>query len=316
MKAASTSQLSRRQWLRWIGTALSALLFVWLISRQDWGEVWKRLQQMPLWLLPLAFALYVAGLVANAVRWNILLRAPGIRLPLLDAIRIVFTGSFVSNFLPSTIGGDTVRFVGVMHFTADRAVGLASVILDRLVNLSAFLTILPFSALTFGASGIWQRLIPQTGMPVIAAAAARLLPERVRGWLAHGRQIFKVWLERPRILLLAFCVSWLSIFVIFLAIWLVGRGLGIPVALYQVMGVTAITYLLTLLPISVNGYGVREVAITTLYMPLGASLEQAATLALVTRFLSMLATLPGALWLSQVISGPAALEPPPTAVED
>jgi hypothetical protein len=69
------------------------------------------------------------------------------------------------------------------------------------------------------------------------------------------------------------------------------------------MGVTGITYLLTLLPISVNGYGLREVAITTLYLPLGASLEQAATLALITRFLSMLETLPGALWFSQVVSG-------------
>jgi uncharacterized membrane protein YbhN (UPF0104 family) len=109
-------------------------------------------------------------------------------------------------------------------------------------------------------------------------------------------------------LILAFCTSWLSIFVVFIAIWLVARGLGIPVALYQVMGVTGITYLLTLLPISVNGYGVREVAITTLYLPLGASLEQAATLALITRFLSMLETLPGALWLSQVVSGQVGKE--------
>jgi len=134
------------------------------------------------------------------------------------------------------------------------------------------------------------------------------LLSRVKRWLQRGREAFKVWLERPRILILAFCVSWLSIFVVFIAIWLVARGLGIPVALYQVMGITGITYLLTLLPISVNGYGLREVAITTLYLPLGASLEQAATLALITRFLSMLETLPGALWLSQVVSGQVGQE--------
>ena len=46
------------------------------------------------------------------------------------------------------------------------------------------------------------------------------------------------------------------------------------------------------------GYGVRETAYTTLYAALGASIEQASTLALVTRVITVLATVPGALWLS------------------
>jgi uncharacterized membrane protein YbhN (UPF0104 family) len=97
-------------------------------------------------------------------------------------------------------------------------------------------------------------------------------------------------------------VSWISIFVIFVAIWLVAIGLGIPVALYQVMGVTAITYLITLLPISVNGYGLRELAIVAIYTMLGATVEQATSLALITRLLMMIQTLPGALWIPQNLS--------------
>jgi len=302
-------------WLRWSGTAISALLFLWLISRENWGEVWHHLQALPAWLLPLALLFYLAGLLANALRWYLLLQAPGIQLTFWAVTRIVFTGQFVSNFLPSTIGGDSVRFVGVMHYTSDRAVGLASVILDRLVNVVAFLTVLPLSVITFGSPATWPRfsLNASPFSPVLAMAGVKIPwtrgpVSRLQYWIARGRKAFQVWLEHPRLLVLAFCVSWLSIFVVFVAIWLVARGLGIPVALYQVMGVTGITYLLTLLPISVNGYGLREVAITTLYIPLGASLEQAATLAIITRFLSMLETLPGALWLSQVVSGPAERE--------
>jgi uncharacterized membrane protein YbhN (UPF0104 family) len=244
------------------------------------------------------------------VRWYILLQAPKIRISFWTTVKIVFTGAYVSNFLPSTIGGDTVRFVGLMHLTSDRAVGLASVILDRLINLSAFMTVLPLSVVTFGSPATWLGSALPAGapLPFVAMAgggrgAAAGLLKQVKRWIQRGREAFGIWLQRPHILILAFCASWLSIFVVFVAIWLVARGLGIPVALYQVMGITGITYLLTLLPISVNGYGLREVAITTLYLPLGASLEQAATLALITRFLSMLETLPGALWLSQVVSG-------------
>jgi hypothetical protein len=68
-----------------------------------------------------------------------------------------------------------------------------------------------------------------------------------------------------------------------------------------VMGVSAAAYLITLLPISVNGYGLREFTVTALYMQLGATLEQASTLALVMRFFSLFETLPGALWLTQII---------------
>jgi uncharacterized membrane protein YbhN (UPF0104 family) len=303
---------AKLQWLRWGGTAISVLLFLWLMTRQDWHEVWHHLQQLPLWVLPLALMLYLTGMLANAVRWYILLQAPKIRVSFRVTAKIVFTGAFVSNFLPSTIGGDTVRFVGLMHFTGDRAVGLASVVLDRLINMSAFMTVLPLSVLTFGSPATWLGTAVKAALPLstLAMAAVGSQPSagflgRVRRWLARGQEAFRIWLERPHIMILAFCVSWLSIFVVFLAIWLVARGLGIPVALYQVMGITGITYLLTLLPISVNGYGLREVAITTLYLPLGASLEQAATLAIITRFLSMLETLPGALWLSQVVSGTA-----------
>jgi hypothetical protein len=109
-------------------------------------------------------------------------------------------------------------------------------------------------------------------------------------------------LRQPARLVFAFCISWFSIFVIFLAIWLLARGLGMQVALYQVMGVTVITYLATLLPISVNGYGLREILIVGLYTSLGSSLEQATVLALISRFLSMLVTLPGAIWIGKILS--------------
>jgi len=67
------------------------------------------------------------------------------------------------------------------------------------------------------------------------------------------------------------------------------------------MGVNAITYLLTLLPITFNGYGVREVLITTLYMALGATVEQASAFAFITRFFMMIETIPGAFWLTQIV---------------
>ena len=63
-----------------------------------------------------------------------------------------------------------------------------------------------------------------------------------------------------------------------------------------------LTYFISMLPISINAYGLREVAVTALYMQVGASLEQASTLAVITRFMLLLETLPGALWLSEIVT--------------
>jgi len=64
-----------------------------------------------------------------------------------------------------------------------------------------------------------------------------------------------------------------------------------------------ITYFITLLPVSVNGYGVREVAITGLYMQVGATFEQAAALAIVSRVMLVAETLPGVLWAPRLVAG-------------
>lgn len=300
--------------LRWIGTLISAALFVWLLARQDWQAVWENLSRLPLWVPVLALGLYFTGMVANALRWYVLLKAPGIRVPFGEVLKIVLLGAFVSNFLPSTIGGDAVRFFSMLRFTGDRAATLASVFLDRLVNVASFFTVLPFTLLTFGPRLDYLTPLAVLASPIFAMAAAppsgggRSWTDRLRRLVSRGRTTFAIWLRRPGIVLLALAVSWLSIFVVFLAIWVIARGLGIPVALYQVMGVTAVTYLLTLLPISINGYGVREVAVTALYMQLGGTLEQSSALALITRFLMLLETTPGALWVSDTVPLRSATE--------
>ena len=95
------------------------------------------------------------------------------------------------------------------------------------------------------------------------------------------------------------------------ATYLIARQLGMNVTYWQVISVQTVTYFLSLLPISVNGYGLREVAYTTLYAALGSTLEQASTLALVTRFLIVLTTLPGAIWLSSSVTGVTRIDKKP-----
>ncbi len=310
MPSSASKGISRkRNWIRWFGTAISAGLFVWLLARQNWQLVWDNLRSLPFGVLLVALLLYFLGIVLNALRWHVILLGSSIKVPLWEVVRIVFLGSFVSNFLPSTIGGDAVRIVSLMYYTRDNAAGITSVILDRIVNVAAMFTILPFSFVTFGSPFDVLKSVRALQSPLLLLGyvfSNRGLLNRAGSklyrFIDRWREAFSQWLRHPWILALAFIISWFSIFVIFLAIYSLAKGLALSVALYQVMGVTAITYLVTLLPISVNGYGVREVTMTALYIYLGASVEQASTLAIVSRFMMLAVTLPGALWFPEVFA--------------
>lgn len=302
---------TRDFWIKTAGSLLSSGLFIWLLARQDWVLIWSHLRRLPGWLWPVCLGLVVSGMMCNAWRWHILLKAQSVPMPFGDVVKTVFAGAFASNFLPSTIGGDAFRILSLARFT-NRTLSVASVVVDRALNVLAMLSFLPFAWLSFG-----MPFAPAAGGHRLPAGAAAVLPGRVSGFirrvLQRLKEAFSAWLRRPGYLVAGLLVSWLSIVVVFMAVWLIARGLGMPVALYQVMGVSVITYLVTLLPVSFNGYGLREVTVTALYTALGSSTEQAATLALVTRALMLFETLPGALWLSQIL--PDRLVHPPADVE-
>lgn len=292
------SRKRRVAWVRLLGMVLSLGLLIWLLARQDWGRLLAALRLMPVWVLFLAFALYLAGQFANAARWLVLLQAQDVHVGYGRLLRLVFAGAFASNFLPSTIGGDALRLVGLTRLIANPGMAAASIVLDRFMNVLSYVTVLPvagsmlvrFSDGGFVWGGVWMSW-----------------RGRMEAWLSTRWQellrALKLWQRKKGALVGAFGVSWFSIFVIFCALWLLARGLGIPVAFYQVMGINALTYLLTLLPITFNGLGVREVAIVSLYVQVGATSEQALALALISRLMLMAETLPGAFWVAEAFSG-------------
>ena len=70
------------------------------------------------------------------------------------------------------------------------------------------------------------------------------------------------------------------------------------------MGMWSASYFVTLLPISINGMGVQELALTYFFVTLvGVSASSGLTMALLMRILQMLASLPGALFLPGIVAG-------------
>lgn len=272
-------------WIRWIGTLLSLGLFAWLIARLDWNVVWAQLRGVAWWAILLASASYLLSQAFNTLRWCALLWAHEVKITFWQAFRITWSGIFASNFLPSTIGGDGLRMAAVYPYARRKTVAVGSVALDRVINMAAMTCLLPLPLAVFGGgvgqNAIFPYLLAEKYFPKIAAA-------------------LREWAGRPQAFLWAFLAAWPSNLTAMFSTWLIARQLGMDVTFWQVAAVQTVTYFLAVLPISVNGYGVREVSYTALFTTLGASLEQASALAVITRFLIVLVTIPGALWVSSI----------------
>lgn len=286
--------------LKWGGTLISLGLFVWLLSKMDWQAAWSILKNMPIYSCILAILLLILGQFMNSLRWYVLLKAQNVPITILEAFKIFLGGSFASNFLPSTIGGDSLRFLAIAKITNDQPLSLASVILDRVVNLIATCTLIPFSISVLRTTGININtdLFAFSGLAVFQGKVWDWIKGRVKKYL----DLFKSWTKKPTSLILAFGITWISRFIILGSTWVLAKAIGMQLSLWQVVGVNTVSYFITLLPISISGYGLREITTTTLYTMLGATLEQATALAVISRIFSTLVTLPGVIWMRQIIS--------------
>jgi glycosyltransferase 2 family protein len=289
--------------IRWAGTLVSMGLFIWLISRQDWEQILVKATGIPLWIVLLVLILYLSSFGFNTLRWCILLWAQDVRVNFWQAFRMTWAGSFASNFLPSTIGGDGLRMVGIFRYTNRKTVAIGSVILDRIINMAAMICLLPALPFTLGSS-LMPFLYGFSGG--IASTAALVIPAGLKNLFARYfpkvMNAFQDWASRPGTFVYAFLAAWPSNLLPMAGTYLVASQLGMDLSFWQIVAVQTVTYFLSVLPVSVNGYGLREVTYTTLYPALGATLEQAATLALVTRFLMILVTVPGVIWVSGVVT--------------
>ena len=86
--------------------------------------------------LPLIYALFFLNTTLSSWKWQMLLRADGVRVPLGSLLASYLIGSFFNLFLPSSIGGDSYRVVDASRH-GGAAKSFASVFADRLTGFLA-----------------------------------------------------------------------------------------------------------------------------------------------------------------------------------
>jgi uncharacterized protein (TIRG00374 family) len=278
--------------------AISTAILAGLASRLDWGQVATAFREMrwDYWLA--AFALFLATQGVSALRWQWLARPLGFRDSFGRFAALYFVGMFFNLLLPTSIGGDAVRAVYLNAGSGRRTAALLSVLLDRLSGLLVLLAVACVSAVAYPLP-VWVRLavggaaagaiVFLAVLPASTKLLARLdatgtgwrhrLLAKIRHVAISLREAFGLFARRPREVAASALLSLLVQVAGVVQVWLIGRALGLHVPI-GVFGVAVpMVALLTLLPVSVSGMGVREAGMVLFLQPAGVAVGPAVTVA-------------------------------------
>jgi uncharacterized membrane protein YbhN (UPF0104 family) len=253
---------------------ISALLLAWLAWHTDWGQVGGAFGRLRLeWWLA-AFGLYAVTQVLSALRWQLLSRPLGFGQSLRQFTGYYYVGMFFNLFLPTSVGGDVVRAWYLDGGSGRRLAAFLSAFVDRFSGLLVLIALacvaLPFCPARVPSQVAWS----VWGSGGCALLGLLLLPALTRwtGRFSRVRRLSeaaRVYLHHPGILLVSTGLSLLIQLANVLVVWLVGAGMNVPVPLtYYCIAVPMVT-LLTLIPVSLNGMGVREWGMVLFLAPLG-----------------------------------------------
>jgi uncharacterized membrane protein YbhN (UPF0104 family) len=262
---------------------LSLVLLGWVGWRTDWAHVADHFSQLRLDLWLAAVGLYVGTQVASSVRWRLLARPLGIDRPVRHLLAFYFIGMFFNLLLPTSVGGDVIRAWYLCGGPGRRLPAFLSVLADRLSGVLVLLAlacvaaaVCPIALPRWVPWSVWGTAgVAIAGLAGVALFDLRTSPlVRLPGaaavlWKVEGLKANSTRLLRPRLLLETTALSLVVQAVNVVIVWLIGRAIGAPVPAAYYWIVVPMVTLLTLLPVSLNGMGVREGGMVLFLAPLG-----------------------------------------------
>jgi len=261
--------------IRWLMRLVGPLLLVWVFWRfADFGALADTFARAAGWPLLAAVLLNGFAIHAKLWRWRSLLGSVAVPLSLGGAYRAFLPSLYLGLITPGRVG-DALR---IQYLKRDHSVGyadgLAVSIVDRLCDVYVLLAFVTLGVVHL-ASAVDLPLAQTTWIAVAAVAIApallfvRGVAEPAAQWLYgrfsagethEGLSVFFAALRSqvgPR-LIGPIAVTVVAFLTNYLQAWLVAYGLGIDLRFVDVAALVAISSLLSLLPISISGVGVRE----------------------------------------------------------
>ena len=294
---------------------------------EDFGKIADVLLGLNLWVIAAALGIWVLSQVIFVTRWSLLLRVQSINIGFWTAFRLHLLGVFYNNCLPTSVGGDLIRAWYVTTHTEKKVEAALSVFVDRLIGMTG-LIVMAFSCYWFiPVDGQKERLsfsfnlnfvqrlsehkwiLATVGVVFAVVVLVFILSTRGRSLLKSVSQSFRkrgamvlqkthkaisIYWSKKLMLALALLLTFCCQAAFILAMWLVGREIGIDVHIKYYFVFFPVAWLVGALPISIGALGIWEGTLKVMFGRVTTGFdEHLSALALCHRIIWLIGSLPG-----------------------
>lgn len=302
-----------------IKTIVSATLLTLIVSQLDISQTWQQLhtlsRSVPGSFILLALLFYTSLQWLSCWRWQLVLQSQGYQVPMKQLVSSYFVGMWLNIFLPGSLGGDVYRIYQITQSIQDAEIALVSVFLERftgLVALSAMAAMgLPAAFQFIGRWDIVTLFLGSLG--ALVGGVLLIMSPHLLQWVTPWLRRFKLGAIAARLIKIQTLLQQFSShrsalatsiglsFILQLGIvvyhFLIAQQLGIDISFLALVIFIPIVVLLTLLPISLGGLGLKEGVWVYLFSRVGLRAEDALILALTLTLLGWLLSIPGGIIL-------------------
>ncbi|MEA3521546.1 MAG: lysylphosphatidylglycerol synthase transmembrane domain-containing protein [Campylobacterota bacterium] len=283
---------------------ITIVIFYFLFQYIDFDHVIKVLEKSHGGFILLALIAQLSSTLIAAYRWRLIMKLLGFKEKVSFYVQSYFRGSFFNQVLPGSIGGDAVRVIELVQKGYNKKDSIYGVFVDRIIGLVGLLVLnLIANNLFYGNFPSWlYQLLNLIALGGIAGFCMLFIFEKFTFLTKFSFSNLFVRLSKrlntlyASKLLLIQHIAITIVVHIFSILAIYGLALSVEVDLNLQTLLIAIppVFLLTIVPISLAGWGVRETGMVGILMLIGAQKEEILVISVLYGLLLILAALPGA----------------------
>lgn len=282
---------------KFITKALISLGFIsYIVYRVNWSESWQYLRRIEIWQIAIYLAVIFAGLFISTKKWKELCFFKGIKDSFFNLFRLYLTGSFINNFVPSTIGGDIFRAYQIGKKEKKYSEATSTVVMDRgtgllaLMFMSSFFFLLNFQR----TSGIYVFVLSNlvilgalVGFFILFKTKKTVFVKKILGYFPEKaikflRELASFGSNR-KFFIKALVYSFLfNLIGVGLANLVLFWSLGVDINILDYLSAIFIISIVSSIP---AGIGLKEWAYIAFFAPLGINISAVVMVAILNRFL-------------------------------
>jgi len=261
---------------------VSIALLLILFYKVGFSELYQLILQMDVVFLPLVILFFILNFICGFFKIKILLKPLNKKIRFLKIVKYSTIAWSFGLFSPSKIGEFSMSFF-LKKEGFSLGEGFAIQIFDKGIMAFSFATIAVFSALTFfnaHNASLFLILLFLTLTVCSFVILSKFTRDIIKKYILRkyslkfkgfSKTLFSYLRDSKSCLFLAFILSLAKIFFMALVIYYLFLSFGITVPLVYIIMIMAITIASSVIPISLNGIGVRQSIGVFLYSQIGTN---------------------------------------------